>query len=39
MITRKPTHPGEFIKEDIIKELGLSQKQLAKALGVSRKTI
>ncbi len=39
MIKRKPTHPGEFIQEDILNELGFSQGQLAKALGVSRKTI
>ncbi|OGL47753.1 MAG: addiction module antidote protein, HigA family [Candidatus Schekmanbacteria bacterium RBG_13_48_7] len=39
MIERKPTHPGEFVREDILKELGLSQGQLAKRLGVSRKTI
>ena len=39
MIKRKPTHPGEFVQEDILKELGLSQGQLAKVLGVSRKTI
>lgn len=39
MIMRKPTHPGEFVREDILKELGLSQGQLAQALKVSRKTI
>ncbi|MBF0277348.1 MAG: HigA family addiction module antidote protein [SAR324 cluster bacterium] len=39
MIKRKPTHPGEFMQEDILMELGLSQGQLANALGVSRKTI
>ena len=39
MIKRKPTHPGEFIKEDILNEFDLSQGQLAKILGVSRKTI
>lgn len=39
MIIRKPTHPGEFVQEDILKELGLSQGQLAQALKVSRKTI
>ncbi len=31
----RPTHPGEFIKEDILNEFGLTQAQLAEALGVS----
>ncbi len=35
----RPTHPGEFIKEDIIKELPITQEQLANKLGVSRRTI
>lgn len=35
----KPTHPGEFIREDILKEFGLTQTELAKRLGVSRRTI
>jgi len=35
----RPTPPGEFIKEDILHELGLSQAQLATLLGVSRRTI
>jgi antitoxin HigA-1 len=35
----RPTHPGEFIKEDILNEFGLTQTQLATALGVSRQTI
>ena len=39
MIKRKPTHPGEFVREDILKELGLSQRQLANALNVSEKII
>ena len=39
MKTRKPTHPGEYIQEDILNEFGLSQGQLAKTLEVSRKTI
>ncbi len=37
--TNRPTNPGEFIQEDILKELGLSQQQLATRLGVSRRTI
>ncbi len=39
MIKRKPTHPGEFVREDILKEFGLSQRQLAYALDVSEKII
>jgi addiction module HigA family antidote len=29
------THPGETIREDVLKPLGMSVNQLAKALGVS----
>ncbi len=35
----RPTHPGEFIKADILQELGMTQTQLAQVLGVSRHTI
>ncbi len=35
----RPTHPGEFIREDILREFGLTQVQLAEKLGVSRRTI
>lgn len=35
----RPTHPGEFIREDILTEFGLTQGQLAEHLGVSRRTI
>jgi len=37
--TRKPTHPGELIREDLLAETGLSQTQLAKLMGVSRRTV
>ena len=30
-----PPHPGETIREDILKPLGMSVNQLAKALGVT----
>ena len=30
-----PVHPGEFLVEDFLKPLGLSQYRLARALGVS----
>jgi addiction module HigA family antidote len=36
---RKPTHPGELIREDLLTEINLSQAQLARLMGVSRKTI
>lgn len=32
---RPPTHPGEVLREDFLKPLGLSQRQLADAIGVS----
>jgi len=34
---RKPVHPGEVLKEDIIKPLGLTVTEAAHDLGVSRK--
>jgi antitoxin HigA-1 len=39
MNKRKPTHPGEVIREDIIKPLGLTVTEAAKKLGVTRKTL
>ena len=39
MYKRKPTHPGEIIREDIIKPLGLTVTDAAKKLGVTRKTL
>ena len=39
MITRKPTHPGEVLLEDVIKPLGLTVTEAAKNLGISRKTL
>ena len=36
---RKPTHPGEILREDIIKPLGLTVTDCAKRLGVTRKTL
>lgn len=35
----RPLHPGEFIRELILDEFDLTQAQLAKYLGVSRRTI
>lgn len=39
MATRKPTHPGEILREDVLEPLGLTVTQAAKDLGVSRKTL
>jgi len=38
-IRRKPTHPGEILREDIIKPLDLTVAEAAKRLGVTRKTL
>jgi addiction module HigA family antidote len=37
--TRKPTHPGALIREDLLPETGLSQTQLAQLMRVSRRTV
>ena len=34
-----PCHPGEILREDIIKPLGLSVTEAAQKLGVTRKTL
>jgi len=39
MNIRKPTHPGEVLLEDVIKELEISLTEAAHNLGVSRKTL
>ena len=39
MITRKPTHPGEVLYEDVIKVLNISITEAASNLGVSRKAL
>ena len=39
MTARKPTHPGEVLREDVIKPLGLTVTQAARDLGVSRKAL
>jgi addiction module HigA family antidote len=36
---RKPTHPGELLREEVMPAAGLTQVELATALGVSRKTV
>jgi antitoxin HigA-1 len=36
---RKPTHPGEMLREDFLPDYGLSVSGLAEAIGVSRQSI
>ena len=38
-LRRQPTHPGEILREDIIKGLGLSVSEAARRLGVSRQQL
>jgi len=38
-IKRRPTHPGEMLREDFLPDYGLSVSGLAKAAGVSRQSI
>lgn len=37
--TRKPTHPGAILREDVLPELGITQGEFADRLGVSRRTV
>ena len=36
---RKPTHPGEVLRGDVIKPLVMTVTEAAKRLGVTRKTL
>lgn len=36
---RQPTHPGEILREDVLPALGMSQREFAERLGVSRRTL
>ena len=38
-MVREPTHPGIFLKEDYMVQLGLSQAKVAKLLHVNKRTI
>lgn len=38
-IKRRPSHPGEMLREDFMPDYELSVSALAKALGVSRQSI
>lgn len=37
--SRRPPQPGEFLESRFLKPLGISQTELAKALGVSRRRV
>ena len=39
MRTRKPTHPGAILREDVLPELNMSVSGFARSLGVSRQTL
>jgi addiction module HigA family antidote len=36
---RRPTHPGEMLREDFLPDYGLTVSSLAEAVGVSRQSI
>src|SRR5512139_397209 len=38
-LKRRPTHPGEMLREDFLPDYGLKVAGLASALGVSRQSI
>src|SRR5437879_6361243 len=38
-LKRRPTHPGEMLREDFMPDYGLTVLALAKAVGVSRQSI
>lgn len=38
-LKRRPTHPGEFLREMFLPDYGLTVAQLAESLGVSRQSI
>ena len=36
---RRPTHPGELLREDVLPATNLTQQEFANRLGVSRRTV
>lgn len=38
-LKRRPTHPGEMLREDFLPEFGLSVTSLAESVGVSRQSM
>ena len=39
LVARRPTHPGEMLREEFMPDFGLSVAGLAKRLGVSRQSV
>jgi addiction module HigA family antidote len=39
LASRRPPHPGEFLESRYLKPLGITQTELAGALGVSRRRV
>lgn len=39
VMKRRPTHPGEMLREDFLPDYGLTVSGLAEAIGVSRQSI
>lgn len=39
IMTRRPTHPGEMLREDFLPDYGLTVAGLAEAAGVSRQSV
>ena len=39
LVSRRPTHPGEMLREEFMPDYGLSVAQLAAKLGVSRQSV
>ena len=38
-LKRRPTHPGEILREDFFPDFGLTVARLAEAVGVSRQSV
>ncbi len=38
-VKRKPTHPGEILREDVLPSLGISVSEAARKLGISRQQL
>ncbi len=38
-VTRKPTHPGEILREDVLPALEISVSEAARRLGISRQRL
>jgi len=36
---RRPTHPGEILREDVLAALNMTQTEIARRLGVSRLSV